>query len=68
MAHYTDSLDTTGHVPWYYEDPAAAGNANGEWNCAWRRLADDRRDRMRIHHSTAYAFGGRPGNNDFRAQ
>tara|TARA_R100000951_G_scaffold114960_1_gene121517 strand:+ start:14954 stop:16513 length:1560 start_codon:yes stop_codon:yes gene_type:complete len=51
---------------WYYTDPEGVGNAEGEWNCAWRRLADDRRDRMRIHHSTAFAFGGRPGTNDYR--
>jgi hypothetical protein len=51
---------------WYYTNPEAAGNEGGEWNCAWRRLADDRRDRMRIHHSTAFAFGGRPGTNDYR--
>jgi len=51
---------------WYYRDPEAAGNEDGEWNCAWRRLADDRRDRMRIHHSTAFAFGGRSGTNDYR--
>jgi len=49
---------------WAYESPNT--DADGEWNCAWRRLADDRRDRMRIHHSTAYAFGGRVGTNDYR--
>jgi hypothetical protein len=43
-----------------------AADADGEWNCAWRRLADDKRDRMRIHHTTAFFFGGRPGVNDFR--
>lgn len=42
------------------------GNADGEWNCAWRRMAADRRDRMRIHHTTAFFFGGRPGINDYR--
>lgn len=49
---------------WDYEDPAT--NPDGEWNCAWRRLAADRRDRMRIHHTTAYFFGGRPGATDYR--
>lgn len=43
-----------------------AADADGEWNCAWRRLAADKRDRMRIHHTTAFFFGGRPGVNDFR--
>jgi hypothetical protein len=49
----------------YYSDPAGGGNQDGEWNCYWRRLADDRCDKMRIHHSTAFAFGGRPGSTDF---
>jgi len=44
-----------------------AADADGEWNCAWRRLPDDRRDRMRIHHTTAFFFGGRPGINDYRS-
>ncbi len=49
----------------YYSNPQAASNADGEWNCYWRRLADDRADKMRIHHSTAFAFGGRFGTNDY---
>lgn len=66
IAHYIDEIDTQGAETWYYENPEATGNADGEWNCAWRRLSDDRRDHMRIHHSTAFAYGGRPGSNDFR--
>jgi hypothetical protein len=49
----------------FVETPAA--DADGEWNCAWRRLPADRRDRMRIHHTTAFFFGGRPGINDYRS-
>ncbi len=65
-SNFVEQHDSTSDIAKaYYSDPEDSGNEDGEWNCYWRRLADDRADKMRIHHSTAFAFGGRPGTNDF---